>query len=105
MSVAMEDASPLADQLGVTGVVVGPLERVPVRTRESAVIGSAWRLGITCDQGVGAIVLVDLSGGTSLFRGDGVFLGWPQARLGEAYRLWTGSLAALEPDLELLQLG
>lgn len=61
------------------------LERVPVRTRESASTLSAWRLSVAAAQGEGSIFLVDGPAGAPLFRGDGVFLGWAQERLAAAY--------------------
>jgi hypothetical protein len=90
---------------GLTGVVAEPLERVPVRRRESGVTASAWRLKVVSDQGGGSIVLVELSEQSSGFRGDGIFLGWSQARLAEAYQELTQELGAGDSDFELLQLG
>jgi hypothetical protein len=90
---------------GLTAVVAEPLERVAIRLRESGVTASAWRLKVASDQGGGSIVLVELSEQTSCFRGDGIFLGWSEARLAEAYRELTQALGAGDSDLELLQLG
>jgi hypothetical protein len=90
---------------GLTGVVAEPLERVAIRRRESGVTASAWSLKVASDQGMGSIVLVELSEQRSCFRGDGIFLGWPEARLAEAYRELTQALGAGDSDLELLQLG
>ncbi|HJZ85552.1 MAG TPA: hypothetical protein VKN99_10295 [Polyangia bacterium] len=89
----------------LTGVVAKPLERVPVRTRDSEATLSGWRLEVTSDQGAGAIVLVELSPQESCYRGEGAFLGWPQARLAEAYQALTKPAGESAPDLELLQLG
>ncbi len=69
------------------------LERVPVRTREGSVTLSAWRMTVESAAGSGSIVLVETSGGGSFYRGEGVFLGWPQELMAQAY-------AALQPDGE-----
>jgi hypothetical protein len=90
---------------GLTGIVVKPPERVPVLSPVGAVTESAWRLEITSDQGTGDIVLLDTRPRRSSFQGDGVFLGWSQAQLTEAYRTFTEPLRARGTDLELLQLG
>jgi hypothetical protein len=90
---------------GLTGLLGEPLERVLVRSRGLDLTGSGWRLTVTCDQGTGGIVLVDVSGDESWFRGDGVFLGWPQVRLAETYRALTAPLDGLQSDLDLPQLG
>lgn len=91
------------DACGLTQIVAGPVERVPVRLRESSATTAAWRLDVSCDQGAGHVVLVDAPGG-SFYRGDGIFLGWPQDRLAEIYRTVTGWNTA-GPDQHLLQLG
>ena len=89
--------------IGVTNSHARAPERVLVRTRASTVTQSGWRLVVSSDQGEGAIVLVDVSPGEALYRGEGVFLGWAPDRLAAAY-------AALlpEPDVdgfELQQMG
>jgi hypothetical protein len=87
---------------GLTDAVGQPLSRVPVRTREGQVTLSAWRLEVTAVEGPGGIVRLDAAG-APVFRGDGVFLGWEQARLAEAYQRL---LPATETDtFELMQLG
>jgi hypothetical protein len=65
----------------MNGTVTRSLERVPVRTRESGVTQSAWRMAIDSDSGTGTITLLDFGPGKSLYRGDGAFLGWPQEQL------------------------
>jgi hypothetical protein len=70
---------------GVTNPRARALERVPIRTRTSAVTRSAWRLSVVSEQGEGAIVLVEVTPGETLYRGDGTFLGWAQDRLAAAY--------------------
>ena len=62
------------------------LERSPIRTRENLVTRSAWRLSAVCTEGEGTISLIELSPTVSLYRGEGVFLGWTSDRLQAAYR-------------------
>ena len=91
--------------LGLTHVVAQPLERAAVRRRENQSTTSAWRLEIACEQGRGGIVLIELTAQTSCFRGDGIFLGWSQERLAEAYQMLTALDVADDSHIELLQLG
>lgn len=79
------------------------LERSPIRSRESGSTQSGWRLAVASDEGEGSITLFEAVPGCALYRGEGVFLGWPQDRLASAY-------AALAPKdeaapLETQQLG
>jgi hypothetical protein len=88
---------------GLTNPRCLSLERSSIRAREKSVTLSAWRLAIASEQGEGTITLIEASPGEVFYRGDGVFLGWPQERLGSAY-------AALAPKdeaatLETPQLG
>ncbi len=83
--------------------VMRSLERVPIRTRESGVTQSAWQMTIDSDFGAGAITLLDLGSGHSLYRGDGAFLGWPQAQLAATYQGLIGK--SEEPPFALQQLG
>ena len=85
--------------LMVTNPVVRSMERVPIRTRESNVMRSAWRMEVSCDEGAGAIVLVD----DAIYRGEGFFLGWPQEELAAAYA--SAQKQDDEPPFELMQLG
>jgi hypothetical protein len=71
---------------GLTEPRTRSLERYPVRTRDSSVTQSGWRLAVVCGQGEGAIVLVETSPEETFFRGEGVFLGWDGERLAAAYR-------------------
>ena len=80
-----------------------PLERVNVRSRGSQVTRSAWRLEASSPTGGGAIVLLELSAEESFYRGEGVFLGWPQQKLARAYEALAPKCA--ESDPELPQLG
>src|SRR5215471_7022225 len=93
------------DALGLTGIAVRPLERVPVRRRESGVTTSAWRLDVTCQQGQGGIVFVDGPPPGPHYRGEGIFLGWPQERLAEAYKTLNAMIADSDSSFELSQLG
>ena len=79
------------------------LARSPIRARRASVTLSAWRLTIASEQGEGTITLVEGPSEGVFYRGDGVFLGWPQDRLASAYE-------ALAPKgegapLETQQLG
>ncbi len=80
-----------------------PLERAPVRTRESGVTASAWRLLATSAEGLGGIVLVDVSPSQSYYRGDGVFLGASQEELAA---VWAALATPTDvPSFDLPQLG
>jgi hypothetical protein len=88
---------------GLTNPRVRAPERVPVRTRASTVTRSGWRLLVASDQGEGAILLVEVTPGETLYRGDGTFLGWDQGRLAAAY---TALLPKPEADgFEMQQMG
>jgi hypothetical protein len=81
------DSTPPAEAkelFGLSGLSAQPPERVPIRTRSTSVTQSGWRLEIRCDQGQGAILLVE-SGVESYRRGDGIFLGWTQEKLASLY--------------------
>ena len=62
------------------------LDRFVLRTREGASTRSGWRVAFASESGAGAIVQVELDDGRTLYRGDGVFLGWSQDVLAEGYR-------------------
>lgn len=79
------------------------LERSPIRTRESGVTLSGWRLSVGTDEGEGAIVLVEGPTGESWYRGEGVFLGWSPEDLRSAYEDLRPRPE--EPAFELQQLG
>jgi hypothetical protein len=83
----------------LTNAVVRSMERVPIRTRESNVTRSAWRMEVSCDEGAGAIILID----DAFYRGEGLFLGWPQEELAAAYA--SVQKHDDEPPFELMQLG
>lgn len=61
------------------------LERIAIRTRESAVTLAGWRLEASTPQGMGSITRVD-GLAAPCFRGDGAFLGWSQERLAAEYQ-------------------
>ena len=84
----------------VTNAVVRSMERVQIRTRESNVTRSAWRMEVECDEGLGTITLVD----DAFYRGEGLFLGWPQEELAAAYA-GAQKHDDGEPPFELMQLG
>lgn len=100
---------------GEPGVPAGPvvaglsdprglsLERFAIRTRESSVTRAGWRLAVASETGAGAIVLVELAVGQAVHRGEGVFLGWSQERLAEAYAAL--SPRDTDPPFETAQLG
>jgi hypothetical protein len=75
---------------GLTNVHALSLDRVPIRTRESGVTLSGWKLSVESDQGEGAILLVESGPGEARYRGEGVFLGWTAEQL-------HGSYEALRP--------
>src|SRR5262249_30861269 len=79
------------------------LERFPIRAREQSMTLSAWRLSAAAEEGDGPLPLVERRSGGIVRGGEGIFLGWPQERLGRDY-------AALVPQddtppPEMLQLG
>lgn len=74
------------------------LVRSAIRTRESVVILSAWRLVLRSAQGEGTIDLVETGNGTAFYRGAGLFLGWPQADLESVYRRSRPAAPGPEPD-------
>ncbi len=88
---------------GLTNPRVLSLVRAPNRTRESLATFSAWRHTASADEGEGAITLVELSASVSLYRGEGLFLGWPAERLEAAYRARLP--VSTEPGIEFNQLG
>lgn len=94
-----------SDAFGLTNIETRPLERVLICQRESPVTTSAWRLELTCDQGTGGIVRLETAAGQTVYRGDGLFLGWSQERLAEVYDTLTRPTGGGGSDIELMQLG
>lgn len=88
---------------GLTNCRYLSLERAAIRTRESSITRSGWKLWASCEEGEGSISLIEISPTVSLYRGDGVFLGWESDRLQAAYR--TLLPASEEPELDRPQLG
>ncbi|HXH41577.1 MAG TPA: hypothetical protein VNN08_23315 [Thermoanaerobaculia bacterium] len=84
-------------------LTVRSLERASIRTRESGVTHSAWRMEIDSDAGSGTITLVDAAGAAPLYRGDGLFLGWSQEQLSATYQRLLAP--DTEPPFEVMQLG
>jgi hypothetical protein len=78
------------------------LERVEIRTRESLVTRGGWRLSASSASGDGTISLIELSPSVSLYRGDGVFLGWSADRLQAAYRMLLPRSEGQDADLPQL---
>jgi hypothetical protein len=79
---------------GIGSVTAEPPVREPIRVRGMTVTISAWRIVASSAQGPGTLVLAE-QGGKSWYRGDGIFLGWPQERLAAA---WKALLPAPEPS-------
>jgi hypothetical protein len=94
-----QSESPLA---GLTNPQRQALERFLIRTRGGSSTQSAWRLSAACGEGQGAIIFVEISPHESFYRGEGIFLGWPQERLEAAYR---ALLPRTEETFETQQLG
>ncbi len=92
--------SPVAGLTNPQGLA---LERFLIRTRGGSSTQSAWRLVVACGEGQGAIILVEVSPQETFYRGEGIFLGWPQDRLAAAYEALRPK--SEEPDFELHQLG
>ncbi len=88
---------------GLTAPRLVSLERVHIRTREAVTTRSAWRLVAASGEGEGTISLIEISPTVSLFRGEGVFLGWSSDRLQSAYRILLPPDTG--PDMEFNQLG
>ena len=88
---------------GLTNPRALSLERFLVRTRSSSSTQSGWRLLVESGEGGGAIVFVETSAEETFYRGDGIFLGWPQERLAAAY---NALLPKPESDgFEMQQMG
>jgi hypothetical protein len=99
----MDDNDPGEIGSLLTNAILGSLERAPIRMRESGVTHAGWRMEISSDQGSGSIMLVELPDGRSVYRGEGMFLGWPREQLEATYD--TMREVPDEPMFELNQLG
>ena len=89
------------------GIVVSShsVGRVAARARDVAHTFSAWALSVETAQGTGRIVRIELTPDTTLWRGDGVFLGWTTERLVAAWDALRASEPEPEASPELPQLG
>jgi len=87
----------------LTNGILRSLERAPIRMRESGVTHAGWRMEISSDQDSGSIMLIELPDGRSVYRGDGMFLGWPREQLEATYNAMREEPD--EPRFELNQLG
>jgi len=95
---------PLPDPLaGLTDPRALSLERFLIRTRGGSATQSAWRLSVVCGEGQGAIIFVEVASDETFYRGEGIFLGWPQDRMAAAYRALLPK--SEEPSFETQQLG
>ena len=92
--------SPLA---GLTEPRALSLERFLIRTRGGSATQSAWRLAVVCGEGQGAIIFVEVASDETFYRGEGIFLGWPQDRMAAAYRALLPK--SEETSFETQQLG
>jgi hypothetical protein len=88
---------------GLTNPQTVSLERFLIRLRAGNATQSAWRLAVDSGEGQGTIIYVEVSPVETFYRGDGVFLGWPQDRLEAAYKALLPKPD--EPDFEMHQLG
>jgi len=88
---------------GLTNPRALSLERFPIGLRGESATQSAWRLSIACDEGAGAITLVEISPRERFYRGEGVFLGWSQERMKAGYDALLPRDG--EPSFEGPQLG
>ena len=87
----------------LTNPQVQSFERFLIRTRGGMNTQSAWRLSVTCGEGLGAIVFVEIGPGEAFYRGEGVFLGWTQEQMAAAYMALLPN--SEEPPFEIPQLG
>jgi hypothetical protein len=87
-------SSPDADR----GVRSLGLERVPVRMRESRVTTSAWCLAVHTARGDGRITRLEAPDGSTIYRGEGVFLGASADELEVAYRCALPPAPPPDPD-------
>ena len=92
----MDPETPPAALEGIT-VLTHRIERIAARARDVAHTFSAWALSVETAQGQGRIVRIEQTPDTILWRGDGVFLGWPPERLAAAW----DALRAAEPEPEM----
>ena len=87
----------------LTNPRVQSFERFLIRTRGGVATQSAWRLSVTCGEGDGAILFIEIGPDEAFYRGEGVFLGWSQQQMGAVYRLLLPK--SEDPPFEIPQLG
>jgi hypothetical protein len=97
-----EERPPLVP--GLTEPRAAAPERWPIRTRESGITRSGWRLTVESVEGMGSIVVVEADDLTH-YRGEGVFLGWARERLEAAYQALLAERDAGEERPIFGQLG
>lgn len=100
----MDPETPAPALEGIT-VLTHRVERVAARARDVAHTFSAWALSVETTQGPGKIVRIELTPETTLWRGDGVFLGWTHERLAAAWDALRAAEPALDPPPDFQQLG
>ena len=81
------------------------VERVAARARDVSHTFSAWALLVETARGPGRIVRIELTPDATLWRGDGVFLGWTTGRLAAAWEALRAAEPAPEADPDFPQLG
>jgi hypothetical protein len=81
------------------------VERIAARARDVAHTFSAWALCVDTAQGPGRIVRIELTPESTLWRGDGVFLGWTSERLRAAWDALRAAEAEPEAAPDFPQLG
>jgi hypothetical protein len=92
------ESSPAADIPELRAPLSVALERVSLRRREGGPTVSGWRLSIASGVGSGSVCLVDMPDGNSLYRGEGLFLGWSQVRMHALYEKLRPAPPGAQPD-------
>jgi len=88
----------MSDQGSQPGITVVSRQRVPTRSRESAVTISSWRVELALPDGErGAIVMVE-----PWYRGEGALLGSSQEQLAKT---WAATIPGESSDPEIPQYG
>ena len=88
----------MSDQGSQPGITVVSRQRVPTRSRESAVTISSWRVELALPDGErGAIVMVE-----PWYRAEGALLGSSQEQLAKT---WAATIPGESSDPEIPQYG
>ena len=87
----------------LTNPQVLSFERFLIRTRGATSTQSAWRLSVSCAEGHGAIILIEIPPEETFLRGEGIFLGWSQEQMKAAYALLLPK--SEDPPFEVPTLG